>query len=168
MQNKTPADCVQLYYFWKKLSVDYKVTTINSDTEHIGGSLVQAQSHVEVRPHVCEMPDCSAVRHLIVEYSKYNFYFFYRALLQKRLCTVIFEFIVSDGMSIIRLTADLFSQVLRMVLLQRMIIPARCAASKITPLYITNRLHVHLLIFHQPNHATFHIIIKTFGLVLLI
>lgn len=56
-------------------------------------------------------------------------------------------------MSIIRQTADLFSQVLRMVLRQRMIIPAKCAASKITPLYITNRFHIHLLILHQPKYA---------------
>lgn len=129
--------------------MDYKVNTINSDTEHVGGSLVQAHSHAEVRPHVCEMPDCSAVRQRITDdYKKYIYIIlYYRVSHQKLLFMVIFEFIVSDGTSIIRQTADLFSQVLRMVLLQRMIIPARCAASKITPLYITYRIHSHLLIF---------------------
>lgn len=57
--------------------MDYKVTSINSETEHNGGSLVQAQSHAEVRPHVCEMPDCSAVRHSFPGDSKkcISFYF---------------------------------------------------------------------------------------------
>lgn len=62
---KTTSDCVQLYYFWKKLSVDYKVT-------HVGGHETAAEATspkattsgthaAELRAHVCEMPDCSAV-----------------------------------------------------------------------------------------------------------
>lgn len=56
--NKTTADCVQFYYFWKKLRVDYKASySANDNTD----GMQHMHQHVEMRPHVCEMPDCSAV-----------------------------------------------------------------------------------------------------------
>jgi hypothetical protein len=82
ISEKTTADCVQLYYFWKKLCVDYKKTHLNSlasDNDTVNGSddgyssghqmQYQHQQHnhhhlsigSEPRPHVCEVPDCSAV-----------------------------------------------------------------------------------------------------------
>ncbi|XP_021693695.1 uncharacterized protein LOC5566210 [Aedes aegypti] len=91
LPGKATADCVQLYYFWKKLCVDYKTTHllqhgdnsmkfINVNAypaddlllDHIGytsnsvkpSSHGQQSSHLstgsDVRPHVCEVPDCSA------------------------------------------------------------------------------------------------------------
>ncbi|KXJ71218.1 hypothetical protein RP20_CCG021091 [Aedes albopictus] len=93
LPGKATADCVQLYYFWKKLCADYKTTHllqhgdnsmkfINVNAypaddlllDHIGytsnsikpshgqqssnGSTSSTGS--DVRPHVCEVPDCSA------------------------------------------------------------------------------------------------------------
>lgn len=63
---------MQLYYFWKKLSVDYKVTHLGGNTDMAidSGSSTPAVvnaapvHHPEVRAHVCEMPDCSAVSYL--------------------------------------------------------------------------------------------------------
>ncbi|XP_062563525.1 mucin-4 isoform X2 [Armigeres subalbatus] len=93
LPGKTTADCIQLYYFWKKLCVDYKTTHllqhgdnsmkfINVNAyptddlllDHIGyttnsiktvhGPQPSASTSVstgsDVRPHVCEVPDCSA------------------------------------------------------------------------------------------------------------
>ncbi|EAT40251.1 AAEL007995-PA, partial [Aedes aegypti] len=51
LPGKATADCVQLYYFWKKLCVDYKTTHL---LQHGDNSMN------DVRPHVCEVPDCSA------------------------------------------------------------------------------------------------------------
>lgn len=70
---KTTGDCVQFYYFWKKLCVDYKCTHLNaeqtvqeinsssSSTATASGTAPIAVTQQEIRPHVCEMPDCSAV-----------------------------------------------------------------------------------------------------------
>lgn len=107
--NKTTGDCVQLYYFWKKLCNEYKSThlpqnrdchfaahnknnsnnnTTNCDNNffdyvnnhnnsnnltiqngnNIGpnNSTAAAVNHnSELRPHVCEVPDCSAVSKLM-------------------------------------------------------------------------------------------------------
>lgn len=50
---------MQLYYFWKKLGVDYKIPR---DIENSTSSNQQQSTiHHEARPYVCEMPDCSAV-----------------------------------------------------------------------------------------------------------
>jgi Myb-like DNA-binding domain/ELM2 domain len=100
--NKTSGDCVQLYYFWKKLCNEYKSThlpqsrecnfpannkynhnnnAINRDNffddvdnghnngnsvmiqngNGISHNIVNASHSTELRPHVCEVPDCSAV-----------------------------------------------------------------------------------------------------------
>lgn len=121
--NKTTGDCVQLYYFWKKLCNEYKSTHlaaanrasndfdcnftnikiendiddannffdyVNGGSSHHSSSAtiqngnniaqhnpsVAASNHnnnynhnSELRPHVCEVPDCSAVSKLIVLYS---------------------------------------------------------------------------------------------------
>lgn len=80
IENKTTSDCVQLYYFWKKLSIDYKVTnqvgneapvsvTPNTTTAVVAKTATTAASNhstashapTEMRAHVCDMPDCSAV-----------------------------------------------------------------------------------------------------------
>lgn len=69
---KTTGDCVQFYYFWKKLCVDYKFTHLNVDQagQEINSSSTTVTASVstpitttqqEIRPHVCAMPDCSAV-----------------------------------------------------------------------------------------------------------
>lgn len=59
---------MQFYYFWKKLCVDYKCTQL--DDEEIVPDEASVQQVTtpttttnlqEHRPHVCEMPDCSAV-----------------------------------------------------------------------------------------------------------
>lgn len=98
LPGKTTADCVQLYYFWKKLCVDYKTTHLlqhgdnsmkfinlnanpvddllldhmgytsnsmkSSLSQQTGSSSSSSSSSTgsDVRPHVCEVPDCSAVR----------------------------------------------------------------------------------------------------------
>lgn len=103
--NKTTGDCVQLYYFWKKLCNEYKSTHLpqasrdcimssndnhhnnncddffdyveQNDNNNLSGSTIQngngfghhhnnngsvvASHNNELRPHVCEVPDCSAV-----------------------------------------------------------------------------------------------------------
>lgn len=63
IKTKTTGDCVQFYYFWKKLCVDYKFTHLSTDQPPpepmADGQANTAQP--EARPHVCEMPDCSAV-----------------------------------------------------------------------------------------------------------
>lgn len=101
--NKTTGDCVQLYYFWKKLCNEYKSTHLPQHREcnfgahnkhnsnnnatncdnnffdyvnnhnnannltiqngnNIGQNNPTAVNHnPELRPHVCEVPDCSAV-----------------------------------------------------------------------------------------------------------
>lgn len=106
--NKTTGDCVQLYYFWKKLCNEYKSTHLpqqnrdcnftvlnknnnnnnatncennffdyvnnhnNSNNltiqngNNIGLNNPTAANHnSELRPHVCEVPDCSAVSKLM-------------------------------------------------------------------------------------------------------
>ncbi|XP_065372339.1 probable serine/threonine-protein kinase DDB_G0282963 isoform X1 [Calliphora vicina] len=51
--SKTTGECVQMYYFWKKLCVDYKVTHLKTETP--------PQNHAnDPKPYVCEIPDCSA------------------------------------------------------------------------------------------------------------
>lgn len=109
--NKTTGDCVQLYYFWKKLCNEYKSTHLpqnrdchfadhhknnsnnnaticennffdyvnnhnnsNNLTIQNGNNIGQinptAASHnSELRPHVCEVPDCSAVSKLMTSFS---------------------------------------------------------------------------------------------------
>ncbi|XP_053685909.1 serine-rich adhesin for platelets [Sabethes cyaneus] len=91
---KSTDDCVQLYYFWKKLCVDYKTThllqhgdnsmkfinmNVNPDDllldhaayttntvkssglgHHSSANSSNSSSTSDVRPHVCEVPDCSA------------------------------------------------------------------------------------------------------------
>lgn len=104
--NKTTGDCVQLYYFWKKLCNEYKSTHlpsirdcnftahsknnnnnnatncennffdyVNSHNNNSNNLTIQngnnigqsnpttaaANHNSELRPHVCEVPDCSAV-----------------------------------------------------------------------------------------------------------
>lgn len=103
--HKTTGDCVQLYYFWKKLCNEYKSTHLptslsaiaqrqssssariecnfignkhnNNDDffDYVDGhsttiqngngfghnSLANNNHNTELRPHVCEVPDCSAV-----------------------------------------------------------------------------------------------------------
>lgn len=104
INNKTTGDCVQLYYFWKKLCNEYKSThlpqpnradatvtynknnnnnnaTTNSDNNffdyvnnhnnsnnlaiqngnNMNSAAAVANHNSELRPHVCEVPDCSAV-----------------------------------------------------------------------------------------------------------
>ncbi|KAH8271206.1 hypothetical protein KR018_001447 [Drosophila ironensis] len=50
---KTSGDCVQMYYFWKKLCVDYKVSHLKMEPVPVSTPPVE-------RPYVCEIPDCSA------------------------------------------------------------------------------------------------------------
>jgi hypothetical protein len=105
--NKTTGDCVQLYYFWKKLCNEYKSTHLPRNREYnfaahnknnnnnnetncdsnffdyvnnhnnsnnltiqngniMGQHNPSAPNHnSELRPHVCEVPDCSAVSKLM-------------------------------------------------------------------------------------------------------
>ncbi|XP_055850932.1 uncharacterized protein LOC129915428 isoform X2 [Episyrphus balteatus] len=56
---KSTSECIQLYYFWKKLCVDYKMTHLKVETDDVTQSQFSSQVS-EHRPHVCEMPDCSA------------------------------------------------------------------------------------------------------------
>ncbi|XP_058812874.1 serine-rich adhesin for platelets isoform X2 [Topomyia yanbarensis] len=87
LPEKSTGDCVQLYYFWKKLCVDYKTTHLlqhgdnsmkfinmnvspddllldhagyTSSPVRSGNGLGSQQTGNDVRPHVCEVPDCSA------------------------------------------------------------------------------------------------------------
>ncbi|KAH8268543.1 hypothetical protein KR026_008527 [Drosophila bipectinata] len=50
---KSSGECVQMYYFWKKLCVDYKVSHLKMEP------VVVVTPPVE-KPYVCEIPDCSA------------------------------------------------------------------------------------------------------------
>lgn len=102
MTTKTSGDCVQLYYFWKKLSVDFKVIHLAEEptaeapkpmaidvkpalaeikleeppsrssslpidkvqpnsSRPASAPTTQPPQPAEVRAHVCDMPDCSAV-----------------------------------------------------------------------------------------------------------
>lgn len=81
ISDKTTGDCVQLYYFWKKLCIDYKKTHLYQnnmkslvDDNYSNDSLLLDCSNIitntnhthltqnnELRPHVCDVPDCSAV-----------------------------------------------------------------------------------------------------------
>jgi len=54
LQTKSSGDCVQMYYFWKKLCVDYKVSHLKMEP------VVVITPAVE-KPYVCEIADCSAV-----------------------------------------------------------------------------------------------------------
>lgn len=78
---KTTGDCVQFYYFWKKLCVDYKCTHLNADqtvqemnsssnTASGNGNTPTATTQQDIRPHVCEMPDCSAVSFDFIHFSR--------------------------------------------------------------------------------------------------
>ncbi|XP_055679779.1 uncharacterized protein LOC129787937 isoform X2 [Lutzomyia longipalpis] len=77
--HKSTGDCIQLYYFWKKLCVDYKLTHLQQNNQrrishelnnnaplvfgtdsHHTPSTLSHTSHTDIRPHICEMPDCSA------------------------------------------------------------------------------------------------------------
>ncbi|XP_043652819.1 mucin-5AC isoform X1 [Drosophila teissieri] len=53
LQTKSSGECVQMYYFWKKLCVDYKVTHLKMEP------VVVIAPPVE-KPYVCEIADCSA------------------------------------------------------------------------------------------------------------
>ncbi|XP_055325066.1 uncharacterized protein LOC129579232 isoform X2 [Sitodiplosis mosellana] len=59
--SKTTGNCVQFYYFWKKLCVHYKSTHLSSELNStMDGHSPNVINQQESRPHVCEMPDCSA------------------------------------------------------------------------------------------------------------
>lgn len=68
---------MQFYYFWKKLSVHYKSTHLNSELNATDGNLTAITNQQEARPHVCEMPDCSAVSIKIKTNKRCYFYFFF-------------------------------------------------------------------------------------------
>ncbi|EDV93135.1 GH19137 [Drosophila grimshawi] len=51
---KTSGECVQMYYFWKKLCVDYKVSHLKMEP------VPPSTPVVEQKPYVCEIADCSA------------------------------------------------------------------------------------------------------------
>ncbi|XP_053945533.1 serine-rich adhesin for platelets isoform X4 [Anastrepha ludens] len=51
--SKTTGECVQMYYFWKKLCVDYKVSHLKTETP-------PPPPANDPKPYVCEVPDCSA------------------------------------------------------------------------------------------------------------
>ncbi|XP_060650892.1 pneumococcal serine-rich repeat protein isoform X1 [Drosophila nasuta] len=51
---KTSGECVQMYYFWKKLCVDYKVSHLKMEP------VVTSNHAVEQKPYVCEIAACSA------------------------------------------------------------------------------------------------------------
>ncbi|KAL5283952.1 TRERF1 family protein [Megaselia abdita] len=59
---KTIKDCIQLYYFWKKICGDYKTTHLKREVETDNHQPCGSSSSVfaEPRPFLCEMPDCSA------------------------------------------------------------------------------------------------------------
>ncbi|XP_075147544.1 uncharacterized protein LOC142221654 isoform X2 [Haematobia irritans] len=52
---KSTGECVQMYYFWKKLCVDYKVTHLKAETPP-----QTTHQTADPKPYVCEIPDCSA------------------------------------------------------------------------------------------------------------
>ncbi|XP_037913271.1 serine-rich adhesin for platelets isoform X2 [Hermetia illucens] len=65
VEGKTTSDCIQLYYLWKKLCPEYKNLILKQeladhDEASTSSSTHATQSPPENRPHVCEMPDCSA------------------------------------------------------------------------------------------------------------
>ncbi|XP_067617284.1 serine-rich adhesin for platelets isoform X1 [Eurosta solidaginis] len=51
--SKTTGECVQMYYFWKKLCVDYKLSHLKTETP-------PPPPANDPKPYVCEVPDCSA------------------------------------------------------------------------------------------------------------
>ncbi|KAH8359524.1 hypothetical protein KR093_007360 [Drosophila rubida] len=51
---KTSGECVQMYYFWKKLCVDYKVSHLKMEP------VITSTPTVEQKPYVCEIAACSA------------------------------------------------------------------------------------------------------------
>ncbi|XP_049302928.1 serine-rich adhesin for platelets isoform X2 [Bactrocera dorsalis] len=51
--SKTTGECVHMYYFWKKLCVDYKVSHLKTETP-------PPPPVNDPKPYVCEVPDCSA------------------------------------------------------------------------------------------------------------
>ncbi|KAI8044486.1 hypothetical protein M5D96_000655 [Drosophila gunungcola] len=53
LQTKTSGECVQMYYFWKKLCVDYKVSHLKMEPVVVIAPAVE-------KPYVCEIADCSA------------------------------------------------------------------------------------------------------------
>nr|NP_001262416.1 uncharacterized protein Dmel_CG16779, isoform B [Drosophila melanogaster]AGB95798.1 uncharacterized protein Dmel_CG16779, isoform B [Drosophila melanogaster] len=53
LQTKSSGECVQMYYFWKKLCVDYKVTHLKMEPVVVIAPAVE-------KPYVCEIADCSA------------------------------------------------------------------------------------------------------------
>ncbi|KAH8354356.1 hypothetical protein KR084_008994 [Drosophila pseudotakahashii] len=53
LQTKSSGDCVQMYYFWKKLCVDYKVSHLKMEPVVVIAPAVE-------KPYVCEIADCSA------------------------------------------------------------------------------------------------------------
>nr|XP_044250129.1 serine-rich adhesin for platelets [Drosophila takahashii] len=53
LQTKSSGDCVQIYYFWKKLCVDYKVSHLKMEPVVVIAPAVE-------KPYVCEIADCSA------------------------------------------------------------------------------------------------------------
>ncbi|XP_015038848.2 mucin-5AC isoform X1 [Drosophila pseudoobscura] len=53
LRTKSSGECVQMYYFWKKLCVDYKVSHLKMEpVTHIVPAVE--------KPYVCEIADCSA------------------------------------------------------------------------------------------------------------
>ncbi|XP_017073579.2 mucin-5AC isoform X1 [Drosophila eugracilis] len=53
LQTKSSGECVQMYYFWKKLCVDYKVSHLKMEPVVVIAPAVE-------KPYVCEIADCSA------------------------------------------------------------------------------------------------------------
>ncbi|SPP81307.1 serine-rich adhesin for platelets isoform X2 [Drosophila guanche] len=53
LRTKSSGECVQMYYFWKKLCVDYKVSHLKMEP------VTHIVPPVE-KPYVCEIADCSA------------------------------------------------------------------------------------------------------------
>ncbi|XP_017845321.1 serine-rich adhesin for platelets [Drosophila busckii] len=54
LRSKSSRECVQMYYFWKKLCVDYKVSHLKMEP------VTPITPPVDQKPYVCEIPDCSA------------------------------------------------------------------------------------------------------------
>ncbi|KAH8382501.1 hypothetical protein KR009_003903 [Drosophila setifemur] len=53
LRSKSSGECVQMYYFWKKLCVDYKVSHLKMEPVAVVTPPVE-------KPYVCEIADCSA------------------------------------------------------------------------------------------------------------